>query len=166
MRRTLVRPLVLVALTGCFTYDNPREHQANATVRGLFTAPNPATGAPSVLVGAQCSVEATDVHASTDSNGAIELDQVPPGSHAIACTQDGHTYVITIEVQAGETRDLGTVELAEKAVSCDVENGGCDPNAKCSTTFSVLHGTRIECRCLPDYIGEGKTCVLRGADAG
>lgn len=45
--------------------------------------------------------------------------------------------------------------------SCDRENGGCDPHAKC-----VERGGRAYCICEPWYVGDGLSCAKTGAQEG
>ncbi|MBI5549737.1 MAG: carboxypeptidase regulatory-like domain-containing protein [Deltaproteobacteria bacterium] len=143
-----------LALSGCFGFDNPKEVDSSATIRAQIARPGAGDSAPVPLVGAQCTLEGTNHTATSDANGGIEFDGVAPGSYLIICTLDGRSYLLAVEVQAGETKELGTVALTKKTPSCDVNNGGCDSNATCSTGLSLRYGDHIECVCKP-----GLTCT-------
>jgi len=66
--------------------------------------------------GAVCTIEGTDKSNTTDANGLFQITNVVAGSYILICKKtatDGKVYAFLriVEVQDGETVDLGTVDI-------------------------------------------------------
>ncbi len=54
----------------------------------------------------------------------------------------------------------GTPDTRATFSPCDIDNGGCSPDAACEVV-----GGAVECMCLPGYTGDGTTCAFDEANA-
>src|SRR3989304_7503544 len=98
-----IKGVVTATLTIAFK-ANPKTFKV-AAASGTVTVP-----------GALCTIEGTDKSTTTDANGFFQITNVVAGSYILICKKtatDGTVYAFLkiVEVQDGETVDLGTVDI-------------------------------------------------------
>ncbi len=95
----------VVTATSAISFKaNPKTFKV-AAASGTVTVP-----------GALCTIEGTDKSNTTDANGFFQITNVVAGSYILICKKtatDGKVYAFLriVEVQDGETVDLGTVDI-------------------------------------------------------
>ena len=91
--------------------------QNAGTITGIIKEAN-----GNVLEGALVTLS-NGMNATTDSNGAFTIENVPSGVYTMTITKEGHpTVTRSVETTAGQTNDLGAVNLVGEPTS----SGGID----------------------------------------
>jgi len=91
--------------------------QNAGTITGIIKEAN-----GNVLEGALVTLS-NGMNATTDSNGAFTIENVPSGVYTMTITKDGHpTVTRDVETTAGQTNDLGAVNLVSESTG----SGGID----------------------------------------
>lgn len=107
-----------VPATNPFDPDTPADQQAKAGVRGRAAFPvvdgylRPPQGIVVALESADDPAERFEFTTDQETQGAFLFRDVTPGSYILRATANGYVARTNeIQVQAGEERDVGTIEL-------------------------------------------------------
>ena len=101
----------LSSIKGVVTATSTISFKANPKTFKVAAASDTVT-----VPGALCTIEGTDKSNTTDANGFFQITNVVEGSYILICKKtatDGKVYAFLriVEVQDGETVDLGTVDI-------------------------------------------------------
>lgn len=129
---TLILLLILLTFSGCGSSNSTPSNKgenSKGIIKGTVTAassvvfkgkpllPKTAFAGNTGVAGAVCVLEGTDNSVTTDASGFFQMSNVPAGSYILICkktaSEDGKVYAFLeiVEVQDGETVDLGTVDI-------------------------------------------------------
>ncbi len=94
----------------------PTEKPLPGTVKGKVELEAETADRPADPTGVQVALAGTRLLATVGADGGFVIEQVPPGTYVLTATRDGYepARLDAVEVDAGQTVDVGTIRLELK----------------------------------------------------